>query len=203
MKSSLILMLELWGMVIAAQTSTFTYDANGNQLTRSRPAFSYLVTVSGDTTIQRGAAVTLYATGGDNYLWSTGATTASITVQPDSSSTYGVTVHCICGAIITDTVRVEVEQVVGTAEPEKALTLELFPNPVTDAVQLRIQLPCTGDAELQLFDESGRLWWQRRVAVAAGTIRLSEPVSAYPPGGYLFQLRAAGRLLTKRFTIIH
>ncbi|MDN3635365.1 choice-of-anchor A family protein, partial [Neolewinella lacunae] len=37
-------------------------------------------------------SVTLTATGGSNYLWSTGATTASITVSPLATTTYSVTV---------------------------------------------------------------------------------------------------------------
>ncbi|MCK8482380.1 gliding motility protein, partial [Flavihalobacter algicola] len=44
-----------------------------------------------DVTISEGESTTLTATGADTYLWSTGATTASISVTPNSSTTYTVT----------------------------------------------------------------------------------------------------------------
>ena len=44
-------------------------------------------------TIESGQSTTLTATGGDTYLWSTGETTQSITVKPDKSTIYSVTVN--------------------------------------------------------------------------------------------------------------
>ena len=46
-----------------------------------------------DVTIESGQSTTLTATGGDTYLWSNGATTASITVNPAATTTYEVTVN--------------------------------------------------------------------------------------------------------------
>ena len=46
-----------------------------------------------DVTIESGQSTTLTATGGDTYLWSNGATTASITVNPTATTTYEVTVN--------------------------------------------------------------------------------------------------------------
>lgn len=55
-----------------------------------------------------GSSATLTATGGASYLWSTGATTASITVSPVSTTSYTVTVRnaagCSATAISTVTV---------------------------------------------------------------------------------------------------
>lgn len=45
-----------------------------------------------DITIQEGQSITLTASGGDSYAWSTGATTKSITVSPDSTTNHTVTV---------------------------------------------------------------------------------------------------------------
>ncbi|WP_299555829.1 sulfatase-like hydrolase/transferase [Seonamhaeicola sp.] len=45
-----------------------------------------------DVTITEGDSITLTASGGGTYLWSTGATTASITVSPGTTTTYSVTV---------------------------------------------------------------------------------------------------------------
>jgi len=43
-----------------------------------------------DVTINFGETITLTATGADSYLWSTGEITASITVNPSTTSTYSV-----------------------------------------------------------------------------------------------------------------
>ena len=45
-----------------------------------------------DETIKKGGEVTLEASGGDTYLWSNGEKTQSITVSPDKTKTYSVTV---------------------------------------------------------------------------------------------------------------
>ncbi|QBZ97863.1 InlB B-repeat-containing protein [Flavobacterium sangjuense] len=49
-------------------------------------------TTNNDGTICTGASVTLTASGGTSYLWSTTATTAPITVSPTTTTTYTVTV---------------------------------------------------------------------------------------------------------------
>jgi gliding motility-associated-like protein len=49
-------------------------------------------TLMSDTTIYLGQPITLTATGGSGYQWSTGATTASITVSPTEQTTYTVNV---------------------------------------------------------------------------------------------------------------
>src|SRR5690606_23181133 len=45
-----------------------------------------------DVATCQGTAVTLTASGGSTYLWNTGATTASITVNPNTTTTYSVEV---------------------------------------------------------------------------------------------------------------
>lgn len=51
-----------------------------------------VVTITGQDSICEGDTITLVASGGGSYLWTTSATTASITVVPPSSTSYGVTV---------------------------------------------------------------------------------------------------------------
>jgi hypothetical protein len=61
-----------------------------------------------DVSIPIGGTTALTATGGDFYLWSTGATTSSIMVAPAQSTTYTVTVTNAQGCTATDEVTVTV-----------------------------------------------------------------------------------------------
>ncbi|MFH0895280.1 MAG: gliding motility-associated C-terminal domain-containing protein, partial [Bacteroidota bacterium] len=58
--------------------------------------------IIGDTLVCAGANVMLTASGGSTYIWSTAATTATITVNPLVNSTYTVTAYNgTCGGIAT------------------------------------------------------------------------------------------------------
>lgn len=80
-------------------TSTTTYSVTATQNGCTSLADDVIVTVNPtpianagpDITIDEGNSTTLSATGGGTYLWSTGATTASIVVSPTSTTTYTVT----------------------------------------------------------------------------------------------------------------
>lgn len=69
------------------------------------------ITVSNDVAILDGETVTLTANGGDNYLWNTGETTASIVVTPSVTTTYTVVSTAIGGCA-------DIEQVTVTIIPE-------------------------------------------------------------------------------------
>lgn len=69
-----------------------------------------------DKTVCEGGNTTLTATGGTNYIWSTGQPGATISVAPPTTTTYGVTVTNAGGC---------------TAEDE--VTVNIVPNPTADA----------------------------------------------------------------------
>jgi gliding motility-associated-like protein/uncharacterized repeat protein (TIGR01451 family) len=66
------------------------------------------VSAGADQSVCLGQAATLVATGGTSYLWSTGATTASINVTPSVATTYTVTVSNAAGCTGTDAVQVTI-----------------------------------------------------------------------------------------------
>lgn len=70
-----------------------------------------------------GQSTILTASGGDTYLWSTGATTSSITVTPTSTTTYSVTVTS--GSCGTDTDEVVVTVVPNPTATFTAIDLDL------------------------------------------------------------------------------
>ena len=70
----------------------------------------------------RGDSVTFTASGGVNYLWSTGATTQTITMLPTATSTYTVTVTDINGCVGVDSVRLQVRALpIANAGPDKTI----------------------------------------------------------------------------------
>ncbi len=69
------------------------------------------VSLGDDVTICSGDVVTLRAAGYGNYLWSTGATTSSISVSPTRTTTYFVTASSsACSADATDEITVYVNE---------------------------------------------------------------------------------------------
>jgi predicted transcriptional regulator len=90
-------------------TGTASTTITVNPLPSASVAISETSGVSGnDGIICNGASATLTAAGGGTYLWSTGATTASITVTPSLTTTYNVTVTNTngCSATASGTVTV-------------------------------------------------------------------------------------------------
>jgi hypothetical protein len=64
-----------------------------------------VVSAGDDVTINAGESVTLYGSGGNTYLWSTGETNANISVSPIETTTYTITTT-INGCSDTDEVTV-------------------------------------------------------------------------------------------------
>jgi gliding motility-associated-like protein len=65
---------------------------------------------SSDTTIMPGSSVTLVASGGVAYMWSTGATTSSITVSPVVTTDYCVILADSGNCASSSCIRVNVEE---------------------------------------------------------------------------------------------
>lgn len=74
-----------------------------------------------DMYICQGQEITLTATGGSSYLWSTGETTSNITVSPNTSTTYSVTVTSEKGCEATDEVNVKIGNVYADAGEDQEI----------------------------------------------------------------------------------
>jgi hypothetical protein len=81
-------------------TTTTTYTVTGTHSDGSTTTDSIVITVNPipvanagqDVEICQGNSVSLSASGGTSYLWNTGATTQSISVNPNTTTTYSVVV---------------------------------------------------------------------------------------------------------------
>ncbi|MFZ4543608.1 MAG: T9SS type A sorting domain-containing protein [Saprospiraceae bacterium] len=101
---------------LTAGSYTFTItDANGCSITQSATildGFQNTVDAGADVTLNcTNPSAVLTATGGSGtYLWSNGETSASITVDPTSTTTYSVTITSANGCTATDAVVVTVDK---------------------------------------------------------------------------------------------
>jgi len=82
---------------VTATLNGCTTSANTNVTVNTAPT----ATITGNMNICNGASTTLTASGGTSYLWSTGATTPSITVSPSVNTTYNVIVTANSGCSST------------------------------------------------------------------------------------------------------
>ena len=86
--------------LVTTHYMVFVTDANGCTDTAGVTVIVNelpVAAISGDSVICLGETAVLTASGGTDYLWSTGETTASISVSPSANSTYSVTVSLPSG----------------------------------------------------------------------------------------------------------
>jgi uncharacterized repeat protein (TIGR01451 family) len=106
--------------IASVSTSTPDLDASNDSAEASTLIWACgPIEISGVTEVCAGGSATLTAPAGYvSYLWSTGATTQSITVSPAATTVYSVTVTDVQGCQTTDTHTVSVTEVsatIGTA----------------------------------------------------------------------------------------
>ncbi len=83
----------------------------------------------------------------------------------------------------------------------EAFELELFPNPTTDQVTIKFNLPAASEVQVQILDMNGRtLSTLSEERVPAGPYQIGASLNL-PNGVYIVQLRANNQLQTQRLLI--
>ena len=105
-----------------------------------------------------GETVTLTASGGDEYLWSTGDTTESITVSPEESLEYSVTVF---NALDFDETSVIVSVVdcssIETPDEPEEFDFLVYQDPQTDVLKVRVSgYQSVNVNNMSIFDITGK-----------------------------------------------
>lgn len=139
-----------------------------------------------------GESVVLTATGGDEYLWSNGETTASIEVSPEMTTDYTVTVFNALD-FDEDTVRVEVSPCdVVSENPDNLSTnfsFDIFPNPARDVVNIRINGSLVV-SQVAIYDLMGKLVMDNEIVNNNLSPSLTKElnISTLVPGVYFVRL---------------
>lgn len=157
----------------AGQTATvdldnYFSDANAEPL-------QYLCTTSG-------AAAT--ATVNDGIL--------TLKAKQNGQTTVSVKARDIAG----ETVGTSFKVTVGPIDPATALTL--YPNPVSDVLNIRINANVAGNAQIRIFSATGTVVWKTVAEFTAGKAT-SLNVSSLNPGSYILEINHQGNLYKGNF----
>ncbi len=162
-----------------------------------------------DVTICRNDNTILTASGPDNteYLWSTGETTKSITVDPKEDTEYSVMVY---HALDSDTdnviVKVEncktpeqiIEESTELTDDSTELEFLIHPNPTHGEVNIKIS-GLTNLSSIHLYDLSGKSLYNETINEGdQQRYEKSLDLSDYASGIYLLQLVDNERVITKK-----
>ena len=81
--------------------------------------------------------------------------------------------------------------------------LSLFPNPATDELNLAFRHKEASEAQVRVFDLTGRVVRNLRYTVTAGENHFRLATHDLPAGSYLLQVQAGTRQFSERFVVTH
>jgi hypothetical protein len=157
-----------------------------------------------DQNICRDEQITLTAVGGDEFLWSTGETTSSITVAPIEDTEYSVTVYNDLDYDIAD-VMVYVNDCSNT-DPEVIGNPEYFefvvyPNPTTGDLNIKIS-GLIDASSIALYDITGKMLYQESIINNTNqSFEKKLDLAFYSDGFYLLKLTDNTHSITKKIIL--
>ena len=80
-----------------------------------------------------------------------------------------------------------------------ALELQLFPNPVNEALSLRCPLPDPGVTEIRIFNMLGETLMLENAGISSGVLQKEIVTSGFASGVYLLELKCGAQSVLKRF----
>jgi hypothetical protein len=146
-----------------------------------------------DTIVASGTPLTLQADpNAIGYIWTTGETTASITVQSsltnDSTGFYSVTCLYPGGCIASDNIRVDFSTAV--QDPSSPVVIQgVYPNPVRNHAQLVLQARSGVSATVELMDIAGRTIFTQKKSLQRGKNQVDLSVEENAAGVYFVRIR--------------
>lgn len=161
------------------------------------------VNLGDDLMVEEGQTVTLVA--GDDpfhtYEWSTGETSAQITVLVQEDMTIEVTVVNANGCAVSDEINITATLGLSTSENVNGKVFKLYPNPTSDAINLSFGLnEPLRKAVITIFDLQGKLLQSQQVNTIENGQVISLDVSQLPQGLYMATITTETERMTARFS---
>jgi len=180
-------------------SSTTIYTVSGNSyygcLTYKtitvtvKPAPS--VSIVGQTTLCIGESVILTASSdANNYNWTNGSNTNTVSVSPISNTTYSVSSSSTNGCHATAVITLSVQACDGIVGNKTiSLSANVFPNPFQDKVNIECTIGNEGIYTFQMFDIFGRLVKEEQNEFVKGLNEKVLDLTDFSKGLYLLMLR--------------
>ncbi len=142
------------------------------------------ISLSGSSVLQPGQSVALTSTAAIGYLWSTGETTKSIVVA--TAGTYTVRVYSSANCFSTSRPIIITEATTGVDNVKESTFNEfsVHPNPGRDQLTFSYIADGSREAELILFDITGREMGRQTINSQYGENNVVVTVAEYPRGIY-------------------
>ena len=137
--------------------------------------------IGNDTTVL-GSHTVMIGSGFSNPVWSTGATTNSISV--DTTGTYSVTAIDGNGCSVSDTIKVTINSI-GIEENEIFSNLKFYPNPSHGQITVLWPSAEASGANLEVFSLSGRRVMQHQFS---GEEQFDLDLSSLAKGSYIMKI---------------
>ena len=159
-----------------------------------------IVCVNHEFTIDAGAGFT-------SYLWNTGATTQSITVDSNTfdlgSNMYKVEVYNDVNCSAMDSINLIVDPCTGVQMPELATAnINIYPNPSTGLFQIDVDGLENEDYNLDIYNSLGSVVYSDKVSNdGSGKQTWKLDFSSYAKGVYYVRLHSNGDIKVKRIVI--
>jgi hypothetical protein len=135
------------------------------------------INIAGNNEICLGETTKIKATGATSYSWNTGATSASISVQPTATLIYTVTGMDQTNCTKSQTIEVTVSPCTTIDELQEKQVIRLYPNP--NSGKFVLELSDHDQRKITIYDYLGQLIYE-----AAAEEKFQIDVSAYADGMY-------------------
>lgn len=145
--------------------------------------------------ICKGQSITLTATNGSSYSWSSGQTGNSITVSPTQTTTYKVTVTAPCAS--NASITVVVDPCLGVDEQDQDDLLVLYPNPTNGWMIIEGE-NLVNYQNIELRDVTGRLILVQSVQDSKINLDLTQVAN----GNYIIQVLGSEKTITRKIQVV-
>jgi len=144
---------------------------------------------------------TWYDDQGNILSTSTGLSMPPLTVSPSATTTYTVEVtnyYCTAQGQVTVTV---VPCATAIEEDIRFASLQLFPNPTENYVNISLDWDQTTEAQIHLLNTQGQILKETTEHIQGGTNTFSVSTGEYPTGIYFLRILIEDKLVTRRVVV--
>lgn len=166
--------------------------AIANKMVRVLPKPNFGIAATPDT-IDIGGVAMLEVTGAGSisFIWSTGETTRTITVNPLASTTYTVTATGGNGCIATDSITVVVNPLSSATALSLINAVNVYPRPVHGILHVELEIQDSKEVSLSLLNQMAILSAQQLVLPVDGLVHCQFDMTTLPPGLYFLIIRTS------------